>query len=62
MKSVDGMLVIFSDTNADKYVGELEKLKRANIPIVIMDQFEESLDVKGVGVDDELAGISPPGI
>ena len=56
MKSVDGMLVIFSDTNADKYVGELEKLKRANIPIVIMDQFEESLDVKGVGVDDELGG------
>ncbi len=56
LKSVDGIFVVFSDTNIEKYENEIRRLRAENIPVVIMDRYIDDVDVPYVGVDDKRGG------
>lgn len=55
-KGVDGIFVIFSSTESEKYRNEIDKINREGIPLVIMDRAVKSVSVPFVGVDDKQGG------
>ena len=55
-KGVDGIIVIFSSTETEKYINEIDKIKQEGIPLVVMDRAVKGVNVPFVGVDDKQGG------